>query len=247
MRKRKSTKKQCLRKKESVEAISKIQKRKFLNTTNTNNSQKKSSGNNNAANQQNISEDLSFIDDLSLSQNGDFLAKKNNTLDRVNSYLIDFDNNPNNLSNNLSNNQSNISNENELTNKSLISHDDEDPIKLKTIKLKERDNLLSKVEFKKPYSILTSIIDLQKDSEIQNKLDKMRKNFKLDNFLKKEKKKGVDVEGLGRRKSFLNFIKYTERKSNLNDYLKDLGKDKHKDEIKDEELEKIIKQKKFLN
>ena len=244
--KEKKHKEAMLKKKESVEAISKIQKRKFLNTTNTNNSQKKSSGNNNAANQQNISEDLSFIDDLSLSQNGDFLAKKNNTLDRVNSYLIDFDNNPNNLSNNLSNNQSNISNENELTNKSLISHDDEDPIKLKTIKLKERDNLLSKVEFKKPYSILTSIIDLQKDSEIQNKLDKMRKNFKLDNFLKKEKKKGVDVEGLGRRKSFLNFIKYTERKSNLNDYLKDLGKDKHKDEIKDEELEKNNKTKKIF-
>jgi hypothetical protein len=228
-----------LKKKESVEAISKIQKRKFLNTTNTNNSQKKSSGNNNVINNQNISDDLSMIDDLSLSYNGDFLAKKNNTLNRVNSYLIDFDNNSNNLSNNLSN----VSNENDLTNKSLISHNDEDPIKIKTIRLKERDNLFSKVEFNKPYSILTSIIDLQKDREIQYKLDKMRKNFKLDHFLEKEKKRGVDVDGLGRRKSFLKFIKYTQKKTNLNDYLKDLDKDKPKIEMKDEELEKNNKMK----
>ena len=240
--KEKKHKETMIKKKESAEAISKIQKRKFLNTTNMNNSQKKSSGNNNVANHQNISQDLSCIEDLSLSYNGDFLAKQNASLNRVNSYLIDFDNNPNNLSNNLSN----ISNENELTNKSLISHDEEDPIKLKTIRLKERDNLISKVEFKKPYSILTSILDLQKDREIQSKLDKMRKNFKIDNFLEKEKKRGVDIDGLGRRKSFLNFIKYTEKKSNLNDYLKDLDKGKSKIEMKEEELEKNKKAKKIF-
>ena len=46
--------------------------------------------------------------------------------------------------------------ENDITNKSLISHEDETPMKLKTIRLKEKDNLYSKVEFKNPYSILTS-------------------------------------------------------------------------------------------
>jgi len=239
--KEKKHKEAMLKKKESAEAISKIQKRKFLNTTNTNtnNSLKKSSGNNNAVHQ-NISEDLSCIGDLSLSHNDEFFTKKNTTLNRVNSYLIDFDNNSNNLSNNLSN----ISNENDLTNRSLISHDDENenPLKLKTIRLKERDNLLSKVEFKKPYSILTSILDLQKDREIKYKLDKIRKNFKLDSFLEKEKKRGVDVDGLGRRKSFLNFIKYTEKKSNLNDYLKNL--DKGKNNIED--LEKNNKAKKIF-
>ena len=119
-------------------------------------------------------------------------------------------------------------------------------MKLKAIRLKEKDNLYSKVEFKKPFSILTSIIELQKDREIKNKMDKIRKNFKLDKFLEKEKKRGVDVDGLGRRKSFLNFIQYTEKKSNLNDYLKDLEKKNSLFELKGDDFEKNNKMKKIF-
>ena len=237
----KKHKQDLLKKKESVEAISKIQKRKFLNTTETNNSQKKNLENN-FGNKSSISDELSLISDLSLSQNGDFLANKNTTLNRINSYLVDFDNNENNASNNLSNGE----NENDITNKSLISQEDEAPMKLKAIRLKEKDNLYSKVEFKKPFSILTSILELQKDREIKNKMDKIRKNFKLDKFLEKEKKRGVDVDGLGRRKSFLNFIQYTEKKSNLNDYLKDLEKKNSLFELKGDDFEKNNKMKKIF-
>ena len=92
--KEKKHKQDLLKKKESAEAISKIQKRKFLNTTETN-SQKKNLVYN-TGNKSNISDELSQIGDLSLSHTGDFLTKKNTTLNRVNSYLIDFDNNENN-------------------------------------------------------------------------------------------------------------------------------------------------------
>jgi hypothetical protein len=71
----KKYKQDLLKKKESAEAISKIQKRKFLNTTETNNSQKKNLENN-LGNKSNISDELSLIGDLSLSHNGDFLEKK---------------------------------------------------------------------------------------------------------------------------------------------------------------------------
>ena len=148
----------------------------------------------------------------------------------IDSYLIDFDND------NKSNNISKIDNKNDLTNELLISDDDEKPIKLKTIKLKEKDNLYSNVKFKKPSSILTSILDLQKDKELQKKLDKMRKKFKLDKFLQKEKDNGINVDDLGRRNSFLDFLKYTQKKTNLNDYLieeKEKEKRKHEKEVFD--------------
>ena len=47
-----------------------------------------------------------------------------------------------------------------ITNKSLISCNDKLPSKL--IKLKDKDNRFSKVDFKNSYSILTPIINLQK-------------------------------------------------------------------------------------
>ena len=154
-----------MKKKESVEALSRIQKNKLVNQSNINNSSKKSG--NDYANKAIISQELSCIGDLSLSKNehAEYLHKNSINLNGINSYLIDFDNDKDNNSNNISK----VDDKNDLTNESLISNDDEKPIKLKTIKLKEKDNLYSKVQFKKTISILTSILDLQKDKELQNK------------------------------------------------------------------------------
>ena len=214
-----------LKKKESAEAISKIHKKKALNMNN-NMSLKKSINNNNEADKSNISDELSCLGDLSLQHIGDTLTKKNTTLNRINSYLVEFDNN--NMKENNSNNiaakkeKDTSQNENDLTNKSLISNDDKDDIinRYKTLRLKEKDDLYSKVNFKKPYSILTSVINLKRDREIKEKLNKLRTQFKLDKYLHKETERGVNVDLLGRRKSFLDFMQYTQKKENLNEYLK---------------------------
>ena len=229
--KEKKNKEDLMKKKENVEALSRIQKNKLVNPSNVNNTSQKSD--NDLINKSNISQELSCIGDLSLSKHdqAEYLPKNNINLSGINSYLIDFDNDKDNKSNNIS---ISIDNKNDLTNESLISNDDEKPIKLKTIKLK--DNLYSDVQFKKPSSILTAILDLQKDKELQNKLDKMRKKFKLDKFLEKEKENGIDVDGLGKRRSFLNFLKYSQKKTNLNDYLieeKEKEKRKHEKEVFD--------------
>ena len=221
-----------MKKKQSAEALSRIQKNKLTNPSNINNTSQKSG--NDIINKSNISQELSCIGDLSLSnhEHAEYLKKKSINLNVIDSYLIDFDNDKEKESNNISK----LDNKNDLTNELLISDDDEKPIKLKTIKLKEKDNLYSNVKFKKPSSILTSILDLQKDKELQNKLDKMRKKFKLDKFLQKEKDNGINVDDLGRRNSFLDFLKYTQKKTNLNDYLieeKEKEKRQHEKEVFD--------------
>ena len=39
----------------------------------------------------------------------------------------------------------------------------------------------------------------------------MRENFNLNKFLEKEKEEGINTDFLGRRKSYLNFLHYTEK------------------------------------
>ena len=226
--KEKKKKEDLMKKKQSAEALSRIQKNKLTNPSNINNTSQKSG--NDIINKSNISQELSCIGDLSLSnhEQAEYLKKKSINLNVIDSYLIDFDNDKEKESNNISK----LDNKNDLTNELLISDDDEKPIKLKTIKLKEKDNLYSNVKFKKPSSILTSILDLQN----QKKLDKMRKKFKLDKFLQKEKDNGINVDDLGRRNSFLDFLKYTQKKTNLNDYLieeKEKEKRQHEKEVFD--------------
>ena len=228
-----------LKKKESVEAISRIQRNKALSRKR--NSLKKSINNNN--NKSNISDALSFLGDLSLPKVGDNLARKNTTLNRINSYLVDYDNEhqKGNQSNDMINNSNDIGNENDITNKSLISND-QDKLNLRTkiLRLKDKEDIYSKVEFNKPYSILTSVINLKKDKEIQEKYKKLRKNFKLDKYLEKETEKGINVDLLGRRKSFLDFLQYTEKKKNLKDYLEEEKMDKNEKEIKEKNILELL-------
>ena len=110
------------------------------------------------------------------------------------------------------------------------------------IKLKDKDDLFSKVDFKKPYSILTPIINLKKDKEIQEKLDKIRKKFKLDKYLEKETENGVNIDSLGRTKSFLDFLQYTNKKKNLNEYLSE--EKNHIKEKKEKNIFNLLNKKK---
>ena len=47
----------------------------------------------------------------------------------------------------------------------------------------------------------------------------MRENFNLNKFLEKEKEEGVNTDLLGRRKSYLDFLQYTEKGNNFHDFL----------------------------
>ena len=243
--KEKKHREDLIKKKESVEAISKIHKKKsqFLNSMNA--SMKKSMAQNNNNDQKsNISDNLSFICDLSLSKNEEGNVnetRRNTTLNRINSYILDYEKEVKNeeKSNDVS---INTENRNDITNKSLISNDDDKKednngmlYRVKAIKLKDREDIFSRVEFKRPYSILTSVLDLQKDREIQEKMNKLRNQFKLDKYLEKEAHRGVNVDSLGRRKSFLDFLQYTEKKKNINDYLKEVKEEKEKIKKKKEE------------
>ena len=226
--KEKKKNEELLKKKESVEAISKIHKKRKTHISLT-----KSINPTKVNNKSHISEALSCMGDLSISHIDGNNVGKNTTLNRINSYLVDYDNaykkekeEPNPLDNfkddnNNINKDNDNDNYNDITNQSLISKDDDILFRKKTIKLKDKDDIFSKVEFKKPYSILTSVINLKMDKEIHEKLDKMRQKFKLDKYLQREAEKGVNVDSLGRRKSFLDFLQYTEKKQNLNDYLID--------------------------
>ena len=129
-----------------------------------------------------LSDSLSFMSDLSLSEineseDDDKLSCTNtvNTILRENNKLLDEEN------------KSNLSVIN--TSRSLISNDDV-ILEEKIIKLNEKENLYSKVKFKQPKSVLKECIKEEKDKEIQDKLQRMRKRFNLNDYLKKEKERG---------------------------------------------------------
>ena len=239
--KKKKKNEEILKKKESEDAISRINRTRALSINKKKSTRK--TINNDKNNKSNISDLLSFMGDLNLPKIEENINRKNSTLNRINSYIADYDNEFINKKI-QHNDKSNIKekyfeyakeNDNDITNESLISKESKDEkLRSKVINLKENDGLFSQVNFKKPYSILTSVINLKKDKEIQEKLDKMRKQFKLDKFLEKEAESGVNVDSLGRRKSFLDFLQYTDKKENLNDYLKDKKDKKNALKVKEE-------------
>ena len=89
-------------------------------------------------------------------------------------------------------------------------------------KLIERDNdeFEEKVTFSRPRTILASILKLQNDSEIQAKLNKLRNKFNINNFLKQQGKKGTNIKNIGRRRSFLKFLEYTNKPDDFEEFIK---------------------------
>ena len=152
-------------------------------------------------NQGTITDALSFMSELSLSNMEQSNLRKTNQI-----------------------NNSNIENEN---NDFLIDNDDSSNISKSDILISEKKNLISgednfeeKVNFLRPGSIFSPIIKLKEEKEIKSKLNKMQDKFSLTNFLRKELFKGTNMRNIDSRKrnSFLYFLKYTQEPQNLEDY-----------------------------
>ena len=75
-----------------------------------------------------------------------------------------------------------------------------------------------KINFYRPSSILDSIIKYKNNKEAEKKLKKMQNNFNIRTFLRKEKQKGTNLSKIGKRNSFLRFLKYTQEPKNLDDF-----------------------------
>ena len=148
---------------------------------------------------------LSFISDLSLSNMEPNLLKK--SLIKEDSSCEDDNENENNDNFELINNTEN----------SIRTKKDILLCKTKNIDHGE-ENYEEKVNFFKPRSLLSSIIQLKNDREVQKKLKKMQDTFNLKSFLKKESFKGINLNKIGRRNSFLKFLKYTQEPKNLDNY-----------------------------
>ena len=183
-------------------------------------------------NRSDISNVLSFFDDLSLSRNeeDDPLKRKGTNINNLNKYLYEFDDYCNKEKKFINKISFRIEEKKDMdiTNKSLISNGsaeennkNKDTKRIKKVKLDDKDDIYSTVAFGKPSSVLSPVIKLMRENEVQEKLKKMRENFNLKKFLKKEKEEGLNIDYLGRRKSYLDFMQYTEKKQDIKSYLEE--------------------------
>ena len=155
-------------------------------------------------NQEQIGEDLTFISDLSLSnlnQSFAMFRRANSIKEAEEEKYEPIDE------------KSLIEKNNDLlvTKEKLIEHDN--------------DELEERVSFGRPRAILASILELRNEAEIKSKLDKLRNKFNLNHFLKKEAKKGNNLKNIGKRKSFLKFLEYTNKPDDFEEYLDKMEKD----------------------
>ena len=169
-------------------------------------------------NQEQIGDDLTFISDLSLSNLNQSFAQ----FRRANSI----------------NEQNQEEEKYEPINQNSFIEQKQD-ILITEEKLLERDNdeFDEKVNFPRPRTILASILKLQNDSEIQAKLNKLRNKFNINNFLKQQGKKGNNLKNIGRRRSFLKFLEYTNKPDYFEEYLKNINN--NKDIPKNKEIKEI--------
>ena len=173
-------------------------------------------------NQEQIGKDLSFLSDLSLSDLNQTLPK----LRRVNSFHEEPKKRIDLIDKNFS-----IIDKNDIIKKEekLIEYED--------------DEFEDKVNFMRPKNILASIIKLKDDEEIKTKLNKLRNHFNINNFLKNQVKKGNNLKNVGRRKSFLNFLEYTNKPEDFEEYIKNKdNKFSFQKNINKETNEKLLKE-----
>ena len=155
-------------------------------------------------NQVMITDDLSFMSELSLSDMDQSLHKENTYINikdinkKDKNELIDNDNDNNN----------DIS----LGSKKDIIICEEKDIG------SEEEQFEDKVNFYKPISILESIIKLNNERDIQKKIKKMQDKFNIKSFINKEISKGTNVNNIERRRSYLRFLKYTQEPKSLDNF-----------------------------
>ena len=147
-----------------------------------------------------INNELSFMTDLSLSNRDNSID--DNKIDLSVEYSM-FDSASQYNTKRKINNSSIISESNSIIADKKLNLDDE--------------NIYNDITFRRPKTILPEIIKLKNDQMIKDKLQKMRDHFNLNNFLQKESLKGVPISTLGKRRSYLNFLKYTQEKNNIDE------------------------------
>ena len=145
-----------------------------------------------------LTDDLSFMSDLSLSNMDQSICIDNNKSEdqKENSQLIDDNKSKNDIL---------------ICEKREIGSDD---------KIFE-----DRIYFYKPSSILSSVIKFKNDKEMEKKFKKMQNKFSVRSFLKKEKNKGTNLKNIGKRASFLKFLKYTQEPKTLDDIIFDSERD----------------------
>ena len=214
------------RKNKEMQKFSKYMSKRITKSIRKKDAKKKEE--NNELNKSNLSNLLSFYDDLNISKNEDIdkLKRKGTAHNNVNKFLYEFDSASKvekKFLNKISFREED-KNQNEIKNDSSLISKDADDLEeknfqiSKTIELNDKDELYSSVNFPRPSSILNPVMKLIRDREVQEKLQKMRENFNLDKFLEKEREEGVNTDFLGKRKSFLDFLQYTESENNIENF-----------------------------
>ena len=151
-------------------------------------------------NQEQIGEDLTFMSDLSLSN----LNQSFSQLRRVKSL------------------HNEIEKKYDSNNDSLIEENNDIMYTKQKIIKQDNDEFEEKVNFKNPKAILSSVLELKNDMEIQNKLENMRQKFNINNFLKKQERKGVNIKNVGIRRSFLRFLEYTTKPDDFEEFIENI-------------------------
>ena len=154
------------------------------------------------ANQEIIADALSFMTDLSLSNVNQSFTQLNKEKTKTMKSISDIDKSVEIIDNK---NDEIDNNEIILTEEKLINHDN--------------DEFEEKVSFNRPKSILYSVIKLKENLELQKKLKKLRDKFNLNKYVQKQEKKGTNVKNVGKRRSFLKFLQYTQEPDNLENYI----------------------------
>ena len=143
-----------------------------------------------------INDDLSFMTDLTYSSLDEKDSKSNTNL---------IDDSKFNSKNDI--NSSSISNIINDDNNSMLSTE-------KKLISNAKDKIYDDVLFPKPSSMLPELLELQNDTVIQSKLEKMRNHFKIDKYLTQRETVGDPICSLERKGSFLNFLRFTDEKTN---------------------------------
>ena len=142
--------------------------------------------------------------------NSNVLLQNNNVTNTVSSILIDVNSNfP------TSNTPINtVENDND----SSISHNNNDnPTNNNSIIIKKSFPLNNNINFHKPSYMLSDLIKLKNDISLQNRIQRIRNNFNLDECLTKVANNGIPISSLGRKRSFLKFLRNEDDTNNLVD------------------------------
>ena len=168
-----------------------------------------------------INEELSFMTDLSLS-NDEFNQKTSEQQPKENNYLVLNENTNFSFNENEVNNFTNNSTFSDTS--SIIINKPKECVQRKYL-LNHENRIFLKSATEKPHSFLPDLLKLKNDREVQEKLEKMREKFNLERFLERnitiEESENVN----GRRHSYLNFLQNIQDKRNYNEIFKGIGND----------------------